>query len=67
MEAFRALYAPDPDPVDPEFEDESRIVGAVLEAVRFEWARESIKTLKTIEAILRVAHNIKPERSHGGS
>lgn len=59
MEAFRAFRLPDADPLDPEDEDESRQVGAILEAVRFEYARESLKSLKTIEAILRVAHNIR--------
>lgn len=56
MEAFRALRVPDPDPVDPELEEESRQVGAVLEAVRFEYTRESLKSLRTIEAILSAVH-----------
>lgn len=56
VEAFRAFHLPDPDPIDPEEEDESRQVGAVLEAVRFEYQRESLKSLKTIEAILTAVH-----------
>jgi len=56
VEAFRALRLPDPDPIDPDLEEESRQVGAVLEAVRFEYARESLKSLKTIEAILTAVH-----------
>lgn len=59
VEAFRALLAPDSDPVDPEHEDESRQVGAILRAVEFEYARESLKTLKMIEAILVAVHKIK--------
>lgn len=56
MEAFRARLHPDPDPVDPEAEDESRQVGAILQAVEFEYARESLRSLKTIEAILSAVH-----------
>lgn len=56
MEAFRAFRQPDSDPIDPELEEESRQVGAVLEAVRFEYTRESLKSLKTIEAILTAVH-----------
>lgn len=56
MEAFRAFHLPDPAPLDPEFEDESREVGAILKAVEFEYARESLKSLKTIEAILSAVH-----------
>lgn len=59
MEAFRALVLPDLDPIDPDHEDESREVGAILKAVEFEYARESLKSLKTIETILKVVHNIK--------
>lgn len=59
MDAFRALVLPDLDPIDPEHEDESREVGAILKAVEFEYTRETLKTLKTIEAILMAAHNIK--------
>lgn len=64
MDAFRAFHVPDAEPLDPELEEESRQVGAVLEAVRFEYARESLKSLKTIEAILRLVH-LKPGASHG--
>lgn len=56
VEAFRALLLPDADPADPEHEDESRYVGAVLRTVEFEYARESLKSLKTIETILRAVH-----------
>lgn len=56
MEAFRAFHLPDQDPLDPEHEDESRQVGAILKAVEFEYARESLKSLKTIEAILSAVH-----------
>lgn len=56
LEAFRALHLPDSDPIDPEHEDESREVGAILKAVEFEYARESLKALKTIEAILSAVH-----------
>ncbi|MDB4946234.1 MAG: hypothetical protein JWP97_5768 [Labilithrix sp.] len=56
MEAFRALLLPDPDPIDPEAEEESREVGAILKAVEFEYARESLKSLKAIEAILSAVH-----------
>jgi hypothetical protein len=56
VEAFRALLLPDPDPLDPELEDESRAVGVILKAVEFEYARESLKSLKTIEAILSAVH-----------
>lgn len=56
IEAFRALAFPDADPLDPEHEDESRQVGAILKAVEFEYARESLKSLKTIEAILSAVH-----------
>lgn len=56
MEAFRALHFPDPAPLDPELEDESRKVGAILKAVELEYARESLKALKTIEAILSAIH-----------
>lgn len=59
MEAFRALVLPDLDPIDPDREDESREVGAILKAVEFEYARESLRSLKRIEAILTVVHNIK--------
>lgn len=67
MEAFRAFHHSDPNPVDPEHEEESRYVGAVLESVRFTYARESLKSLRNIEAILRLVHKIKPEPSHGGA
>lgn len=56
LEAFRALVFPDPDPLDREHEDESREVGAILRAVEHEYARESLKALKSIEAILRAVH-----------
>ena len=55
-EAFRALYAPDLEPIDPELEDESKHVGALLRAVEFEWTREALKSLKAIEAILTAVH-----------
>jgi hypothetical protein len=50
------VLLPDQDPVDPELEEESRTVGAILKAVEFEYARESLKSLKTIEAILSAVH-----------
>jgi hypothetical protein len=56
VEAFRAFHVPDTEPTDVEFEEESRQVGAVLSAVGFEYARESLKSLKTIEAILSAVH-----------
>jgi hypothetical protein len=56
VEAFRAFAYPDPDPLDPEEEDESRQVGAILRAVEFEYARASLRSLKTIEAILSAVH-----------
>lgn len=56
MEAFRAILFPDPDPEDPDLEDESRQVGAILRAAEFEYARESLKSIKTIEAILTAVH-----------
>lgn len=56
LEAFRAFALPDSDPVDPEDEDESRQVGAILRAVEFEYIRASLKSLKTIEAILSAVH-----------
>lgn len=59
LEAFRALHAPNADPDDAEAEEESRIVGAVVKAVEFEHRREILKSLKTIEAILRSVHNVK--------
>lgn len=59
MEAFRAFYHPDPNPFDPDAEDESKQVGAVLRAVEFEYARESLKSLKTIETMLKVVHKFK--------
>ena len=56
VEAFRAFALPDMDPLDPEEEDEARTVGAILSALQFEYARESLKSLKTIEAILSAVH-----------
>lgn len=47
---------PDTDPTDVELEEESRQVGAILSTVGFEYARESLKSLKTIEAILSAVH-----------
>lgn len=59
MEAFRAFHLPDTDPIDLELEDESREVGAILKAVEFEYARETLKSLKTIESMLMVVHKFK--------
>lgn len=53
---FRAFAHPDPAPIDPEDEEEARAVGAMLQAVQFEYARESLRSLKTIEAILSAVH-----------
>lgn len=44
--------------MDPEDEEEARAVGAVLQAVQFEYARETLKAILQLNEIQKAAHKV---------